>query len=198
MGHLKAGTCLQICRQGRSLWSCFDLGRMSTLDVCPILSTFQFLFLSNSKHHLLLPKTPGGLSCFVGLAGLGAVPYSERREQWEDGIWQCLVVHFLHWVVGGVCDPSGCERVPWRPGWAAREPDCAAGAFVCLLFRGTHLGEQQSLEVLEQTVQSRHSVVSLAAGGGFASRSRGWGGDLVYQPVLLCLQRALPCFTDCK
>lgn len=43
---------------------------------------------------------------------------------------------------------------------------------LCLLFRGTHCREEQSLGVLEQTVQSRQSVVSLAAGGGFAFRSR--------------------------
>lgn len=122
---------------------------------------------------------------------------SNERMVSGSALWFTLCVSL---PIGGGWGVWSLGRwgVPWRPGWAAREPDCAADALVYLLFRGTHLGEQQSLEVLEQTVQSRHSVVSLAAGGGFACRSRGWGGDLVYQPVLLCLQRALPCFTDCK
>lgn len=97
------------------------------------------------------------------------------REMIVSGsaLWFALCISLL---LGGACAVWSLWRwgVPGRPG-SAQEPGCAADAFVCLLFQGTHLREQQSLQVLEQTVQSRHSVASLAAGGGFPCRSRDSG-----------------------
>lgn len=156
----------------------------------PICISFQFQAPSPLAQDSRWSQLP--------LCGSGSSPMSERRERWADCIWQCLVAQFLHSpadMMGAGCAVRSLWRV--RCSLKARL-SCHTDAFVCLLFQSTHLREQQSLEVLEQTVQSRHSVVSLAAGGGFACRSRGWGGDLVYQAVLLCLQGALPRFADCK
>lgn len=85
-----------------------------------------------------------------------------------SALWLCFGTGLL---VGAGCagDPCAGEGLPGGQAQLLRSQT----GFVCLLSRGTCCREQQTLAVLEQTEQSRHSVVSSAAGGGFACRSRG-------------------------
>lgn len=175
--HLKAGTWLQIWKEGASdlvlawaewvLWMCALHRALSNLHFFPIPSIIyswprlQVVWAAPLWVWQVWEQSPsqrGGINEIVVFGSALWFPFCLSLLLGADVLW----------------DPSGGEVFLEGQAQLLRSQTLLL-MHLCLLFQGTHFSKQQSLGVLEQSVQSRQSVVSLAAGGGFACGSRDWG-----------------------